>query len=112
MANSKQRTGSGLLKNLIGGFGLVLCVALPVPAWAGFINDLRSEFYLDRGNSHSEKGQHDQAIQDYTEAIRLKPDFADAYYNRGLNYYKKGQYDRAIQDYSEGIRLKPDYAAA
>ena len=39
--------------------------------------------YYNRGFAYEEKGEHDQAIADYTEAIRLKPDYAEAYYNRG-----------------------------
>src|SRR5258708_18010353 len=54
--------------------------------------------------------QYDKAIADYTEAIRLKPDYADAHYNRGNAYYYLQQYDEAVADYSEVIRLKPDYA--
>ena len=56
--------------------------------------------------------QYDKAIADYTEAIRLKPDYADAHYNRGNAYYYLQQYDEAVADYSEVIRLKPDYADA
>ena len=38
---------------------------------------------FERGWSHAEKGDHDQAIADYTEAIRLDPNYGLAYYNRG-----------------------------
>jgi Flp pilus assembly protein TadD len=48
------------------------------------------------------------SIKDYDEAIRLKPNDADAYSSRGAAYYKLGQYQRAIGDYNEALRLKPD----
>ena len=51
-------------------------------------------------------------IEDYTEAIRLNPDDAEAYYNRGLAYYEQGNLDKAIADYDEAIRLNPDDAQA
>ena len=54
----------------------------------------------------------DDEIHCYTEAIRLKPDFADAYNNRGVARYDKGDLDGAIKDYKEAIRLKPDDADA
>jgi tetratricopeptide (TPR) repeat protein len=54
----------------------------------------------------------DEQIHCYTEAIRLKPDYALAYYNRGLARYDKGDLDAALEDYTEAIRLKPDYAHA
>ena len=73
--------------------------------------DLTAEEYFERGLARNAQ-DYDAKIADYSEAIRLKPDYADAYYNRGLAYYHKGQYDRAIADYDEAIRLKPDYADA
>jgi tetratricopeptide (TPR) repeat protein len=63
--------------------------------------------YYNRGISYAEKGEHDQAIADYTEAIRLDPKGATAYNNRGDSYAKKGEYDQAIADYTEAIRLVP-----
>ena len=60
---------------------------------------------FERGWSHAEKGDHDQAIADCTEAIRLDPKNADAYYNRGNSYARKGEYDKAIADCTEAIRL-------
>ncbi len=47
-----------------------------------------------------------------SEAIRLKPDFADAYYNRGGEHFKKGKYDLAIADFTEVIRLESGFAMA
>ena len=54
----------------------------------------------------------DAAIACYTEAIRIKPDYAMAYINRGVAYAGKGQYDKAITDYTEAIRIDPDDAKA
>ena len=39
-----------------------------------------------RGWSHAVKGDQDQAIADFTEAIRLEPKVAAAYNNRGCAY--------------------------
>ena len=58
------------------------------------------------------KRDHDKAIADYNEAIRLKPDFAEAYNARGNAYDEKGDHDKAIADYNEAIRLKPGLAEA
>src|SRR6202008_504128 len=67
---------------------------------------------FNRAEHDTDAKQYDKAIADYTEAIRLKPDYADAHYNRGNAYYYLQQYDKAVADYSEVIRLKPDYADA
>ena len=54
----------------------------------------------------------DEQLRFYSEAIRLKPDFADAFYNRSLARHDKGDIEGALQDYNEAIRLEPDYAVA
>jgi hypothetical protein len=53
-----------------------------------------------------------KAIEYLTNAIKLKPDYADAYYGRGAAYNDLGQFQQSIEDYNEAIRLKPDYVDA
>jgi tetratricopeptide (TPR) repeat protein len=65
-----------------------------------------------RGNAYYDKGLSDQAIQDFDQAIKLDPNYAEAFYDRGSAYFQKGDYDRALQEYNEAIRLKPDYVDA
>ena len=54
--------------------------------------------------------EYEEAIKHYTEAIKLKPDFAEAYNNRGNAYYEKEEFDNAISDYNTAIKLNPDLA--
>ena len=65
-----------------------------------------------RAKREAEQDQYDKAIADYTEAIRLKPDFADAYANRAFAYGSLEQFDKAVADCNEAIRLQPDSAEA
>jgi len=41
---------------------------------------------INRGVAYANLNQYEKAISDYTEAIRLKPDYAEAYQNRGIAY--------------------------
>jgi tetratricopeptide (TPR) repeat protein len=67
--------------------------------------------FNNRGNVRRAKGDLEGAIQDFSEAIRLKPDdAAAAFNNRGNARCDKGDLEGALQDYTEAIRLKPDYA--
>ena len=66
----------------------------------------------ERGTAYSNKGQTDSALADYTEAIRLDPDFAQAYYERGIVHFERGNTDEALADYTEAIRLNPGFANA
>ncbi len=95
-------------------FALLLCGCgdSPLPVIPADNRDpaILAGAYNYRGGAYSKRGDHDAAIKDYSEAIRLKPDFALAYNNRGTAYGKKGEYDEAIKDWSEAIRLDPDNA--
>jgi tetratricopeptide (TPR) repeat protein len=71
-----------------------------------------AEFYLKRGENFSGVHQYDRAIADYTTAIQLKPDYAEAYNDRGFAYYLKGDAERAIADYTRAIELRPNYPKA
>jgi tetratricopeptide (TPR) repeat protein len=54
-----------------------------------------------------------EAIADYREAIRLKPDFAKAHTNLGNALAEvPGRLDDAIAEQDEALRLEPNYAEA
>jgi tetratricopeptide (TPR) repeat protein len=75
-------------------------------------DELSAETFFIRAYEKTENGDFDGAIADYSEVIRLKPNFVQAFNNRGVTRDYKGDLDRAIADYSEAIRLKPDFVEA
>jgi tetratricopeptide (TPR) repeat protein len=66
--------------------------------------ELTAEQWFERGFGATDS---DEKLRCYTEAIRLKPDFAVAYNYRGHAHLAKGDPDGALADYTEAIRLKP-----
>lgn len=68
--------------------------------------------YNSRGAAYLHKSDHDRAIADFTQEIRLNPNLALAYANRGYAYDLKGEHDRAIADETQAIRLNPKDANA
>ncbi len=71
-----------------------------------------AEEHFQMGLSYHLEGKWDLAIKEYEEAIRIKPDYADAHNNLGLSYGENGLYNLEIRQYEEAIRIKPDYALA
>jgi tetratricopeptide (TPR) repeat protein len=60
-----------------------------------------------RGNIYLKLGQNDRAIADYTQAIKLSPDYARANLEaRAAAYDKIGKKDLARQDREQAARLK------
>ena len=70
--------------------------------------------YNRRGNAYEGKGKQDLAFEDYSMAIKINPDDADAYFYRGFTYELKGNFGEAmaIKDYDKAIELKPDHVDA
>ncbi len=68
--------------------------------------------YFARGKMYDEKGDHVNAVADYTMAIALAPQFPRAYNNRGIIYGKHGDYLRAIADFNRALALYPEFAQA
>lgn len=68
--------------------------------------------YYNRGNEYLRLKASENAISDYSQAIRIYPGYADAWYNRGLVYHQSGMTAEAIRDYTEAIRLKKDFIPA
>src|SRR5438270_878271 len=61
--------------------------------------------FNNRGIAYYAKDDYDNAISDFSEAISLDPNYADALQSRASAYSDKGDHDHAIADYNESIRL-------
>lgn len=66
-----------------------------------------AKFYNNRGIAFGEKGQYDQAISDFNQAIEINPRYNRAYNNRGIVYRLRGQYNQAISDFNKAIAINP-----
>jgi Tfp pilus assembly protein PilF len=80
--------------------GRALSTATPTPATG-------TNAYLESGRDALRKRNYDEAISDFTEAIRLDPNYALAYLYRGGAYDSKGNHEKAITELTEAIRLDP-----
>jgi len=64
--------------------------------------------YQQRGYALAKNQMFQEAIQDYTEAIKIKPNDPRIYEQRAAVEMKMYDYDKALADYSELIKLKPN----
>jgi len=75
-----------------------------------------SELYFFRGVTRGTLRQYKEAIKDYTKAIKLNPQYANAYNNRGVTHanlkYTDKKQKEAIDDFTKSIKLNPQYAIA
>ena len=69
-------------------------------------------FYNNRGEAYLREHKVDAAIDDFSKAIELKPDYAKPYVNRGLAHISKDDLDKAIADFNAAVKLQPELAEA
>jgi tetratricopeptide (TPR) repeat protein len=64
----------------------------------------------NRGLSYENTEQYTQAMADFSQAVGLDPNYADAFDDRGNVYVWTGDHERALADYNRAIALKPNTA--
>lgn len=90
-------------------FSLVLawlCVMVVLPG-AIYAQDVQK--YVDAGIEKCELGKYDQALKDFNDALKLKPNDANLYDLRGMAYRCKNMEDQAIKDFEKAMQLDPKF---
>jgi tetratricopeptide (TPR) repeat protein len=67
---------------------------------------------VEQGIENSQKGRYDEALQDFSQALKAKPHDAALMTYRGMVYHAKGQDGQAIKDYDQAITTDPKYGKA
>ncbi len=65
-----------------------------------------AEVFFKRGENKYNNGHYENAIADYTEVIKLKPDYLNAHLRRAFCYSSVSNYEGAIEDYTKIIELE------
>ena len=66
----------------------------------------------NRGAAAYNRGEVDLAIENFTRAIELNPQYTRAYNNQGIAYGTKGEHDLAIENFTRAIELNIQFAEA
>jgi len=66
------------------------------------------EYYL-RALKEDEVKDYASSIRDYTEAIRLNPNYGEAYGNRGCAKFNTQDHQGALSDYNAALKIFPNH---
>lgn len=69
-----------------------------------------SRAYGNRGNYFLNNGMINEAIADFTSALKVKPDDGQSYYNRAITYVKVSRWQEALTDLDSSIKYNPKFA--
>lgn len=67
----------------------------------------KAEAYFNRALSFEKQEKFENAVSDYSEALKINKRYLDAYFNRASLYQQLKQTDKAIKDYGRVIKLSP-----
>jgi TonB family protein len=98
------------LQAIAGLMILILTISFAVKAQSENVPKT-AEDYFKRGIEYKNKDENDAAINDFTEAIKLKPDYSEAFFERGLSLRSKSKTsESAINDFTQALFRSPDVA--
>jgi len=107
-------------------FALVACTAMPDAraedsvttiifgerSQSDMPDPITADEYRWRGLGHYAHERYEQALSDFTTAIKLQPHYAPPVAERGDTYLKLGRIDEAIDDFNRAIELVPQLTGA
>jgi serine/threonine-protein kinase len=64
------------------------------------------------GNALNSHGRRDEAMAQFREANRIRPDMPDGHFNLADVYFAEGQYEEAIVECRLAVQLQPDRAGS
>ena len=70
----------------------------------------RAEALKEQGNTHYDRGDYQQAIEAYQNALKLDPNDADVYNNLGAAHFNLNWINEAAAAFQKSISLKSDDA--
>jgi len=68
--------------------------------------------HIKLGNALNEQGKVEEAVAQYREALRVKPDSARAYNNLAMIRLNQGDFQEALRLLSEALRISPNHVDA
>jgi tetratricopeptide (TPR) repeat protein len=88
------------------------CPSMDIAAPPRLLAQTRPSDWLLSGLEKVRKRDFQGAIADYTQALKLDPEYEKAYYNRGLAYLDIGELEQAVNDFSRTLQLDSQHARA
>ena len=98
---------------------LLVCTRIQTGYWRNSVTLLERTLAVTTGNNlahynlgraFQSQGEIDKAIYQYRQAVKVKPDYAEAYNNLGAALESQKKFDEAVNCYRQTLKFKPGSA--
>jgi tetratricopeptide (TPR) repeat protein len=108
--------GLVVLVSLAFGFGAITkyggAARADAPFQTAALPNLTPEGYLNLSLVYYKEKRFQDAIAAAQQAVRMKPDLAEAWNNLGAAFAELGRWDEAVSAEQNALRLRPDFQLA
>jgi tetratricopeptide (TPR) repeat protein len=87
---------------------LMVSLLLSTPIFSQSADPAQEAF--DQGLAALEKGNPAQAVEKFTQALKLEPELDGAYFNRGVAYMRLKKWPEALADFGRVLEIDPENA--
>lgn len=70
--------------------------------------DPEAEQHFNQGIDYRRQQNNAKALQEFSQAIELDPDYSYAYYNRARVEFENGDLESSLTDYNQAITFEPE----
>ena len=112
----ESRTNKIITFSILSIWGILICMGILTlisPAWLEEISNpgknVEAISIKDAGNRFLKNHQYEQAIIQYTSALKIVPDMKSAIANLAVAYQKTGRYKNAIISLNYLLKKDPEY---
>jgi len=105
---NKKESCMKLTAFIVAVFILIGCSPQKISGGTG--HERTAQDLLEQGKEHFEKADYNSAIADFTQAILIDPNMAEAYTYRSWAHGRNNNNEQALIDANEAIRCNPQLA--
>ena len=90
--------------------GLLVIIGI-IFYWRLGVEDNPGDYNVKAGNYRLEDGQYEEAVKDFSEALKKNPDLANAHLGLAITYMQTNKSAAALAEFNRTIELAPEMAA-
>jgi tetratricopeptide (TPR) repeat protein len=91
---------------------ILLAIVAFIFYWRVGSEEIPGDYDVRKGNYRLEDGQYDEAVKEFSNALKKNPDHVNAHLGLAITYLQTNKSDEALAEFNRVIELVPEMAPA